>query len=252
MEGSRSDAEDGRMRPPPEEAARALVAERYPGAIQAWLAGSTTTGRATETSDLDITVLLDDVEVHRESLEYAGWPVELFVHTAASIEHFVAKDLQRRHPTMARLVASGVPLLGQGDRGVDVRRHCEEALERGPGAVAADDRELMRYGLTDLLDDLAGAPPGPEATAAAVGVWRASAELALAVAETWSGTAKWLVRELRGLDARQGDRLTDELDEALRQALIGDSGPLATAAERVLDRCGGRYWAGLYRAADLP
>lgn len=47
-------------------------------------------------------------EVYRASVEYAGWPVELFVHTAASVEHFVVKDLQRRHPTMARLVATGV------------------------------------------------------------------------------------------------------------------------------------------------
>ena len=130
------------MRPPAVDAARALVAEKYPDAIQAWLAGSTTTGRATATSDLDITVLLAEVDVHRESLEYAGWPVEVFVHTAASIGFFVAKDLERRHPTMARLVASGVPLLGDG--GADVRWHCEEVLERGPGPVAAEDLELIR------------------------------------------------------------------------------------------------------------
>jgi hypothetical protein len=114
------------MRDAPEAAARALVVERHPDAIQAWLAGSTTTGRATDTSDLDITlllditVLLDGGQVHRASLEWGGWQIELFVHTASSFECFVAKDLQRRHPTMARLVASGVPLLGGG--GLDVRR----------------------------------------------------------------------------------------------------------------------------------
>ena len=242
------------MRPPAAQAARALVAERFPEAIQAWLAGSTTTGRATETSDLDITVLLDEVEVHRESLTYAGWPVELFVHTAASIEFFVARDLARRHPTMARLVASGLPLLGDArdDGGADVRRHCAEVLERGPGAVPAADLELMRYGLTDLLDDLAGAGSRAEATAVAIAVWREAAELALAAGETWRGTGKWLVLELRQLDARQGTRLTDDLDDALHRALDGDRQPLVAGAERVLDGCGGRYWSGLYRVADLP
>ena len=238
------------MRPPAEDAARALVAEKYPDAIQAWLAGSTTTGRATATSDLDITVLLSEVDVHRESLEYAGWPVELFVHTASSIAFFVAKDLERRHPTMARLVASGVPLLGDG--GGDVRRHCEEVIERGPGPVAPEDLELMRYGLTDLLDDLAGATPGPEATAVALGVWRETAELALACAETWHGTGRWLVRELSRLDGQQGTDLTADLDDALRRALAGDPGPLTAVADRVLDGCGGRFWAGLHRAANLP
>src|SRR4051812_4509921 len=167
----------------PAAVARALVVERHPDAIQAWLAGSTTTGRATATSDLDVTVLLEEVEVHRESLEYAGWPVELFVHTAASIEHYVALDLKRRHPTMARLVASGIPLLSD-DGGADVRRQCEEVLARGPGPVTTADLELMRYGLSDLLDDLADDRPAAEATAAAVSVWQATADLALAGAET--------------------------------------------------------------------
>jgi hypothetical protein len=238
------------MRPPAVDAARALVAERFPEAVQAWLAGSTTTGVATRTSDLDVTVLRDDGEVYRESVQYAGWPVELFVHTPASVRHFVAKDLQRRHPTMARLVASGVPLLGDG--GGDVRRHCAAVLERGPGPVPAEELELMRYGLTDLLDDLADVGPGPEAAAVAIGVWRATAELALSLAETWCGTGKWLVRELRALDERDGTHLTTALDTALRRALAGEGRSLVSVADDVLERCGGRHWAGLHRAAALP
>src|SRR5680860_1516358 len=81
-------------------------------AASAWLAGSTVTGTATATSDLDITVLLADTDdVHRESLTYQGWPVEVFVHTQTSIRHFVHADTQRRRPTMARMVATGNPLL---------------------------------------------------------------------------------------------------------------------------------------------
>ena len=238
----------------PESVARALVLERYPAAIQAWLAGSVARGQGTATSDLDVTVLLDDGEVHRESLVYAGWPVELFVHTAGSIEHFVAKDLRRRQPTMARLVASGIPLLGDGDddRGVDVRRQCTAVLERGPGRVPTEDLNLMRYGLTDLLDDLADVGPGPEAGAVAVAVWRATAELAVASADAWNGTGKWLVRELRALDELRGTRLAEALDLALRRALAGERESLTAVADQVLERCGGRYWEGLYLAADLP
>jgi predicted nucleotidyltransferase len=238
------------MRPPAEEAARTLVTERYPDAVQAWLAGSVSRGEGTPTSDLDITVLLDEVEVHRETVEYAGWPAELFVHTAASIEFFVAKDLARRHPTMARLVATGIPLLGEG--GADVRRHCAEALERGPGPVSDADLEVMRYGLTDLLDDLADVRPGPETTATAVGVWRAAAELTLAAGATWNGTGKWLARELGSLDERRGTQVAAELDEALRRALDGDPDELAAVAGAVLEGCGGRFHAGLHLVADLP
>jgi hypothetical protein len=236
------------MPPDPVETARALVGERFPDAVQAWLAGSVTTGLATPTSDLDVTVLLDEVDVHRESLVYDGWPVELFVHTPVSVEQFVAKDLARRRPTMARLVATGVPLLGAG--GDDVRRHCQGVLDAGPPPVSVDDLELRRYALTDLLDDLAGAAHDEEATAIAVEVWRETAELALAGAGCWSGTGKWLVRELRALDQQRGTHLATALDLGLHRALAGERASLAEVADEVLAPLGGRRWAGFSRTAD--
>jgi Nucleotidyltransferase domain len=232
----------------PVHTARALVGERFPDAVQAWLAGSVTTGQATATSDLDVTVLLDEGDVHRESLVYDGWPVELFVHTAASVEHYVVKDLARRRPTMARLVATGVPLLSEG--GDDVRRRCQDVLDTGPPPVTAADLEAQRYGLTDLLDDLAGAGHDEEATAIAVEVWRATAELALAAAVAWSGTGKWLVRELGALDERRGTHLTTALDLGLHRALAGERTSLTAVADEVLAPLGGRRWAGFRRSAD--
>ncbi|MFC0627973.1 nucleotidyltransferase domain-containing protein [Kribbella deserti] len=68
------------------EVAARLVGERFPGALAAWLGGSVARGTATRTSDLEITVLLAGPPApYRESLEYGGWPVELFVHTEASL-----------------------------------------------------------------------------------------------------------------------------------------------------------------------
>ncbi|MBO0845622.1 MAG: nucleotidyltransferase domain-containing protein [Nocardioides sp.] len=239
------------MRAPAVDAARALVAELFPDAVQAWLAGSTTTGRATKTSDLDITVLLEHGEVRRESLEYDGWPVELFVHTEASVAHFVAQDLARRRPTMARLVAEGVPLLDP-TAGEALRSQCQEVLDRGPGPVPDAELELLRYLLTDLLDDLAGAGHDEEATAVAVAVWQQTAELALAAAETWSGTGKWLVRELAALDAARRTHLTAALDLALHRALAGERASLTAVADDVLADVGGRRWVGFRSLADLP
>lgn len=62
--------------------ARRLVTERFPDARAAWLGGSVARGQATLTSDLDVTVLLGRPPApYRESLTYAGWPVEIFAHT---------------------------------------------------------------------------------------------------------------------------------------------------------------------------
>ncbi len=234
-------------RPEPLTAARSLVADRFPDAVQAWLAGSVTTGTATDTSDLDITVLLDDVEVHRESLVHEGWPVELFVHVDSSIRHFVQKDLARRRPTMARLVALGVPLV-EGDGGADVRAYCERMLADGPGPLDPEALDLARYALTDLLDDLRGGGPAEVMGAVAVEVWRETASMLLAVHERWTGSGKWLVRELASLDLAEHTAYAADLHEALRQALDGSTEPLADLADVVLDLAGGPLWAG-YRAA---
>ena len=233
-------------RPEPLAAARQLVAQRFPDAVQAWLAGSVTTGTATDTSDLDITVLLPETDVHRESLVYDGWPVELFVHIESSIRHFVEKDLGRRRPTMARLVALGVPLVG-GDGGADVRSYCERVLAEGPGPLELDALDFARYALTDLLDDLRGGGPAEVAGAVAVAVWHETAELLLSAHERWSGSGKWLVRELAALDLAEHTAYAADLHAALRSALDGDSTPMVDLSESVLAMVGGPLWAG-YRA----
>lgn len=234
--------------PEPVETARRLVAERFPDATAAWLSGSVVSGRATSTSDLDIVVVLEEVEVHRESLEYDGWPVELFVHTADSVRAYVARDRQRRRPTMPRLVVESVPLLGGA--GADLEAECRAALAAGPGPVGAAELDASRYGLTDLLEDLAGGGPPEEQSAVAVAVWQASAELLLTGNGRWLGSGKWLVRELGALDSDAGTDYSAALHGALVAAINGDVKGLVDLSEAVLERAGGRLWAGYVSMAE--
>ncbi|GAB3775899.1 hypothetical protein FB382_004259 [Nocardioides ginsengisegetis] len=234
------------------ESARRLVAERFPDATAAWLSGSVVLGGATSTSDLDITVLQASGGAHRESLQYDGWPVELFVHTADSVRHYVAKDRDRRRPTMARLVSGGEMLLDVDGSGAALVAECTAAVAAGPPALEGSALELARYGLTDLLDDLVGGGPPAIMAAVAVEVWREATELLLAVEGRWSGTGKWLVRELEAHDAVAGSTYAPRLLAALRAALDGDPGPLVVVADEVLDLAGGRLWAGFRLGGDAP
>ncbi len=125
--------------------AAALVGERYPAAVAAFLGGGVLSARRTATSDLDIVVVLSGPPApFRESLRWRGWPVELFVHDAASLEHFFGKDAARRRPTLARMCTSGVVLAGadgtpprsgnvalQSSR--PARRHCASMNSTGTG-----------------------------------------------------------------------------------------------------------------------
>lgn len=235
----------------PVAVARKLVRERFPDAVQAWLGGSAANGGATPTSDLDITVLLEVAEVHRESLIFRGWPVELFVHDDRSIRHFVDKDLARRRPTMARLVAASVPLL-PGNGGADLHAHCSKVLAAGPGPLAPDDLDLARYYLTDLIDDLRGGGSATVTSAVAVEVWQRTAELLLASGERWTGGGKWLARELGALDEAVGTHHASRLQEALYQAIAGDTATLVKLAQETLNLVGGSLWSGFRMDASLP
>lgn len=232
----------------PVNTARALIDERYPKAQQAWLSGSVVLGGATSTSDLDVTVLLDEAEPHRVSLVYQGWPVEVFVHTEASIRWFVARDVARRRPTMARLVSSGVALL-PGGNGAVLQEQCAAVVAAGPAPLTDAELTMARYTLTDLLDDLAGGADQELLDAIAIDVWRSTAELHLAVNRAWTGSSKWLIRELRQLDEATNGDVTSRLRVGLLAALSGTVSALTAVADEVLDDVGGRLWAGLHLAA---
>jgi hypothetical protein len=235
-------------RPDAVETVRSLIGDRYPQAVQAWLGGSAAAGRLTETSDLDVTVVLPEATVYREALTYAGWPIELFVHTEESVRRFVQLDAAKRQPSMARLVASSIPVL-PGDRGAELRAYCSAVLEEGPAPLGEDEVRLARYVLTDLLDDLDGGGSEPAMNAVIVEVWRRSAELLLASDRRWSGSGKWLIREIEALDTAAGSRYAARLHESLQAAVNGKPEELVSLVDEVLDRVGGRLRDGFHLSA---
>lgn len=221
--------------------ATTLVKERFPEARAAWLAGSVIAGTATSTSDLDLTVLLDGPPApYRESVRCAAWPVELFVHTSESVELWLARDLARRRPTLGRLIAGAVRLLGEDDVAGPVERSCRTFLLEGPPPLTQEERDSYRYGLSDQLDDLVDADDSQLRTPVAFAVWESAASLLLCEGGRWLGTGNWLARELAAYDAAFAARLHD----GLLAACLGETELLVRTATEVLDRSGGRLWEG--------
>jgi hypothetical protein len=228
------------------EVARQLVAEEYPDARAAWLGGSVVRGDASSTSDLDITVLLSGPPAPmRRSLEYGGWPVELFVHTEESFRYFCDKDQQRRQPTMMRLVGESVVLLDTDGSGARLQQAGLEEVAAGPAALTTAELDLLRYGITCLLDDLADASTDDVRTALASVLWQDAARLLLTGARRWSGTGKGLLRELKAYDEVHG---TDHARALL--AGVRDTAALAEEVDGILDAYGGRLFAGFELAAQ--
>ncbi|MFC7533563.1 nucleotidyltransferase domain-containing protein [Actinoplanes sp. GCM10030250] len=220
------------MQANPTAAAADLVALRFPEATWAILTGSVLNSHRTAGSDLDIVVLREDGPGFRESLHFRGWPVELFVHTPDRLTGFLANELTTRKPSTHRMIARGVPLLG--DPG-DLTARCARVLAQGPPPLTAAERDRFRYFLTDLLDDYTHvADPGERAVIAAA-LWTDTARAALAFAGRWISGGKWLLRELR------------EFDPALADGWLAARDDPAEFARALLDSAGGPLFDG-YRA----
>jgi len=228
-----------------EQAARRLVAERFPDARAAWLGGSVVRGDATPTSDLDITVLLTGPPApYRDSIMYGDWPVELFVHTTGSLEHYRQKDRDRRQPTIMRLVGESIILLDTDGSGAELQRECTAEVAAGPSPLSPDELASGRYGVTDLLTDLEGADDDAERIAISAVLWQDAARLLLAGTGHWTGFGKALVRELRRYDQAESTTNLADLMDALSRANAGDPGDLIMCCDAILDRFGGRRFEG--------
>ncbi|MEU8922764.1 nucleotidyltransferase domain-containing protein [Kitasatospora sp. NPDC048545] len=225
--------------------ARRLVAERYPDALAALLAGSAATGNPTATSDLDLAVLVaDGGGTHRETVRFEGRVVELFVHTGTGLAELFAVDAASRRAVLQNMYATGLLLTDPDGHGARARERARADLRQGPPALAPDTVETRRYGLTDLLDDLADADDDAERLAIAAEVLTAAADLLCDHRRAWTGAGKWLPRRLREADPVLGPAL---VDGHLRLCRDGDPDPLARAARHVLDLVGGPLSEGYRR-----
>ena len=160
--------------------------------------------------------------------------------TTLPVVRYSAKDVAGRKPCLQRMVATGVPLLGSPD---PWQADCAATLAAGPTPLTEPEREWCRYVLTDLLDDLTHAAAPAERTVIGAAAWIAVAEQALALADHWTGSGKWLLRELRDLDAELADRWV---------AAHGDAEATATLIRQVLDGHGGPLFDGYHVAGQRP
>jgi hypothetical protein len=226
--------------------ARAVVADAFPHARWALLSGSIITAYRTAGSDLDIVVLLadgDPAAPHRDSRRFRGWPVELFVYDEESLPHYLSKELPGRRPVLNRMVATGVHLVGDHEHATEVQTVCAKVLAGGPAPLTDTEHNRIRYQLTDLLDDLTHATDPAERMVIAATAWTAAANRALTLGGRWTGSGKWLLRELRAHDAELAERwLAAHANPAAIELIIRD----------VLADAGGPLFAGHKEAGERP
>lgn len=226
----------------PLDAAASFVAHEFPDALAAFVGGSVLTEHRTPTSDLDVVVLLGGPPApYRETFWHAGWVVEAFVHTRESLDRFWDQDADRRVCSLLRMCGESRVVTDPAGVAAEIQAEARRRLDAGPGAPAPAEVDARRYGLTDLLDDLAGADREDELAYIAGLVLVAAARLALQAAGCWEGSGKALARRLRAADPDLAERLVDAHRLVLTE---GDTAPLYRTALQVLERVGGPLLAG--------
>ncbi|MGH4031222.1 nucleotidyltransferase domain-containing protein [Actinomycetota bacterium Odt1-20B] len=221
-----------------------LVTARFPHALGAVLGGSAAQGRATPLSDLDLAVLLphDDAS-RREVIRHEGRLAELFLHTVADVGDAFERERTHRRGTLVHIYAQGLPLLDPHGDLARVRTQARTVLAAGPVPLTSAEWARGRYLLTCFMDDLLDTPRTDRYDQLAVAdhTVREAAHLLTAHHGVWTGIGKWLPRRLLGADTPRGTAL---LEGHRLVAERGDPGPLAAAAEAVLDLVGGSLREG--------
>lgn len=230
------------------ELVRRHAASAYPGADTVLLCGSTVTGTATATSDLDVIVIYPRLPdgAFRETVEVEGKLVEAFVHDPGTLAYFVEKfDRPSGVPILANMITGGVPVPGLPGKLLPT---CKDialtALDAGPTAWNTADVDRQRYTISNLVDDIHSGLSAVERIAIAADLWTKLADFALRASGNFSGTGKGLARALQ----RHDTALSEQVAQAISNFVAtGESGGVGDAVEVVLGPYGGRLVAG-YRA----
>ena len=121
-----------------------------------------------------------------------------------------------------------------------------ERLAKGPPPLSPAALNVLRYEITDGVDDLRGDRTASERMAIGAVLYPKLVELALRGRRHWAGTGKWAPRRLAAMDADLARRF-----ESAFSALFadGDSGPVVALADAELASHGGAFFDGDCRTA---
>ncbi len=236
--------------PSPAEAlklATAVFHDRYRSAAFAYAAGSIMRGQGTTRSDIDLVVVFDRLDAaRRESFVVEGVPIEAFVHDRETLAWFVDDDIAHGRPVILNMIADGTIIGRERGQAEALRAEIMERLAEGPPPLSPAALTMLRYEITDGVDDLRGDRTASERMAIGAVLYPKLVELALRGRGRWIGTGKWAPRLLAATDADLARRFENAFSALFAH---GDGGPVIALAHAELAPHGGAYFDGDCRVA---
>lgn len=220
-----------------------VLADRFPDAELAFLAGSVVRGEATATSDLDLVVMYAHLgQARRVTFWDQGWPIEAFMHDPGTLRYFMEEvDRPRGVPSLPAMVTEGIPVPEQSDLSDRLKRMAADILKAGPPPLDSAELESRRYGLTDMTDDLVQPRSPAEARATGAGLYGVMADFILRARGEWSATGKSIPGRLRAVDPQLADRFDSAFAALFAE---NDPEPVIALTKSVLQPYGGTLREG--------
>jgi predicted nucleotidyltransferase len=228
------------------ELTRRYCAEHHPSTA-ALVAGSIARGTATPTSDIDIVLIFEQLDnAWRETAAINGITAEFFAHDLATLGWFFDQNTKAGHPTLAAMVAEGVPVTSATPLVRRAKELATAVLAAGPPPLSAEELADGRYIVTDLAEDLRGGGTPGEMLAVAARLYETLAGLTLRAAGHWSGIGKAVPRRLELTDPDLALRFEHAFGALFRH---GHAAQVLGLVEELLAPLGGPLAAGYRRDA---
>jgi hypothetical protein len=227
-----------------------LRQEKYPDAKATFFAGSMVRGEGTSTSDLDVVVLYEHLpNAYRDSFNYDGWPVEVFVHDPQTLKYFIYEvDAPSGYPSLAAMVSEGLEIPASTDFSFKIKAMANEALLAGPPKWSKNAIDSSRYLISDLIEDIKEPRSLHELHATASVLYSAMSNHYFRSKGAWSAKGKTIPRKLQKADPAFASRFCSAFDLAF---VDGNPEGLVTLGAELLENDGGFHFVG-YRVEAPP
>ncbi|MDQ3323969.1 MAG: nucleotidyltransferase domain-containing protein [Acidobacteriota bacterium] len=178
------------------ETTRDIYKTRYNKAEVIFLAGSFVRGEETRTSDLDLVVIFKQLpNPFRESFYFNDFPIETFVHDPETLNFFLQNECRQAFSPLMQMIDEGIEIPKPTEFSADLKKlaaKMKESLHK----ISNEEIERMRYGITNLVDDIKFPRSKFELTATGTALYSALSDFYLLVNELWLAEHKTIPRIL--------------------------------------------------------
>lgn len=224
-----------------------LGKNRYKDAKWILLSGSIVRGEGTPSSDLDLIVIYNNLDAaYRESFMHQGFPIESFVHDLQTLRFYSEDfDKKRMEPVMATMITESLCIKGDRKELSPLIDAANIKIQKGAPPLTNEQIDLMRYSITDRVDDLRHPRSIYELQATAVQLYDQVSDFYFRTRNLWCARGKHIPRKIADVDEVFAKSFTIAFEELFK----GEPRNTILLCETMLEPFGGTLFDGFHSRA---